>query len=211
MRPARRGRRLGLVLTLVLALGGCAGVALRPGSTVPLVPEVDLQRYAGDWFVVAHIPTERDADSHNAVENYSLLPDGRIATTYRNRLGGFGGRHKLMTPTARVVPGTGNALWAMRFQIPGTPLVWPVDYEYRIAHLAPDYSLAIIARSQRDYLWIFQRSAEFSEADLERYRRLIAGWGYDASRLQRVPQQWPNPADGSLPPRGPHPSFGLSP
>jgi len=193
----------------LLLLSACGGVQLKPDSTVPLAKEVDLARYMGDWYVIAHIPTDRDATSHNAMENYTLNADGSIATTYRNRLDGFGGQKKLLTPTAFVVPGTGNALWGMRFQIPGTGIPWPLQYEYRVAHVeAPSasapYAQTIIARSQKDFLWLFSRSPEMSDAELARYTQLIASWGYDVTKLSRVPQQWPNPVDGSMPVLGPH-------
>lgn len=184
--------RLPLVSLLAAALlGACVGVRPKPDSTVPLASEVDLARFMGSWYVIAHIPTEGDASAHNAVETYALNADGSIATTYTNRQGGFAGERKQMTPTAFVVPDTGNALWGMRFQIPGTSIPLPIHFEYRIAHLEPDYSVAIIARSQKDYLWLFSRQAVMSEAELTRYRRIVAGWGYDTSKLVRVPQQWP--------------------
>ena len=198
-----------LLLLAALLLTACAGVTPRPDSTVPLAPNVELPRYMGDWYVIAHIPTERDATSHNAMENYTLNADGSIATTYRNRLDGFGGKKKLMTPTAFVVPDTGNALWGMRFEIPGTSIPWPPHYEYRVAHVEPaqgnePYAVTIIARSQKDFLWLFSRQPVMPDADYTRLTALIASWGYDVSQLARVPQQWPNPADGSQPVLGPH-------
>lgn len=179
-----RMRGLGVV-GAVLLLGACA---LRPmaDSPVPLVPQVDLARYAGDWYLVAHIPTRRDRGAHNAVENYRVNADGRIAITYENRLGGFEGKPKRMTPIAEVVEGTGNALWGVRFG-----WYWPFWYEYRIAHLEPDYSAAIVARSKRDFLWIFSRSPQLSVAQQARYEKLIASWGYDPARLEPVPQRRP--------------------
>ena len=202
-------RNLLLASFAAVLLSACGGVQLKPDSTVPLAKDIDLARYMGDWYVIAHIPTKRDASSHNAMENYTLNADGSIATTYRNRLDGFGGQKKLLTPTAFVVPDTGNALWGMRFQIPGTSIPWPVQYEYRIAHVdassdAAAYSETIIARSQKDFLWLFSRSPQMSDADLTRYSQLIASWGYDVSKLSRVPQQWPNPVDGSVPVLGRH-------
>lgn len=204
MRPDKPWLSNLLLTFCLLGLSACASVKPRADSTVPLAPAVDLARYMGDWYVIAHIPTERDAGSHNAMENYSLNTDGSIATTYRNRLGGFGGKKKLMTPTAFVVPDTNNALWGMRFQIPGTPIPWPAHYEYRVAHVEPaegsgPYGVTIIARSQKDFLWLFSRSPQMSDAELARHTRLIASWGYDVTKLARVPQQWPNPADGSQP------------
>ena len=189
--------RMWWVVTLACLLTGCAHLSPTASSKVPLVVDVDLQRYAGDWYLIAHIPTSRDVEAHNATENYVLRADGRMGITYRNRLGGFDGRHKLMTPVAKVVENSGNALWGVRFG-----WYWPFWYEYRIAHVEPDYSVAIVARSKRDFVWLFSRSPQMSDTALAGYAALMKSWGYDVSALQRVPQQWPNPADGSMPVKG---------
>lgn len=172
-----------LVFVMTLSLLGCA---LKPlaDSPVPLAQNVDLSRYMGDWYLIAHIPTSRDTGAHGAVENYALNPDGSIATVYTNRLGGFDGTPKRMTPTMYVVPDTGNALWAVRFG-----WWWPFLYEYRIAHLEPDYSAVIVARSDLDYLWIFARQPRMADEQLSRYTELIGSWGYDVQRLERVPHR----------------------
>ena len=177
--------RLHFLLAATL-LAGCATFSARDSSPVPLAPAVDLARFMGDWYVIAHIPTDRDRGSHNAIETYSRNADGSIATVYTNRLGGFDGTPKKMTPTMQVLPDSGNALWAVRFG-----WWWPFLYEYRIAHLEPDYSVAIIARSDLDYLWLFSRSPQMGEAELARHMKMMADWGYDVSRLERVPQRWP--------------------
>lgn len=187
-----------LVAGLILSMGIGRAQPLPEAAAgplpVPLASEVDLNRYMGDWYLIAHIPTSRDGGAHNAQENYALDADGRITITYRNRLGGFDGRKKLMTPKASVVEGSNNAEWRVVFG-----WYWPFRYEYRIAHLEPDYSAVIVARSQRDFLWLFSRAPQMSEAELARYTQIAASWGYDVSKLERVPQQWPNPADGSMP------------
>lgn len=175
-------RRSSILVAALLA--GCLSVPNRPHSPVPLVPAVDLPRFMGDWYVIAHIPTVLDRSAYNAIETYRLEEDGRVATTYRNRQGGFDGKRKVMTPTGHVIPGTGNALWGMQF----VPLV---RAEYRIAHLEPDYSVTIIGRSELDYVWLMSRSPMMSEADYRRYERLMSSWGYDTSKLVRVPQRWP--------------------
>lgn len=182
---------------LPLVLGGCVLPSAQRPSPVPMARAVDLSRYAGDWFLIAHIPTSRDVGAHNATEHYGIAPDGTVQITYRNRLGGFEGRHKLMTPVARVVEGSGNALWGVRFG-----WYWPFWYEYRIAFLEPDYSVTIVARSQQDFAWIFARQPQISDERLAAYVGLLADWGYNVTGLQRVPQQWPNPGDGTLPPAG---------
>ncbi|MGB5735066.1 MAG: lipocalin family protein, partial [Thiohalocapsa sp.] len=46
------------------------------------VAKVDLERFMGDWYVVANIPTFVEKGAHNPVESYALNPDGTIATTF---------------------------------------------------------------------------------------------------------------------------------
>jgi apolipoprotein D and lipocalin family protein len=180
-----------LLCLLGLSLTACATLHPRAPSPVPLAEPVDLERFQGDWYVIAHIPTDRDRESHNAIEHYAVNDDGSIAMTYTNRLGGFDGKPKKMTPTGYPVEGSGNALWGIRFQIPGTSIPWPFRYEYRLGHVAPDYSAMIVARSKLDYLWLFARKPQMSDADYARYTQMIAEWGYDIDKLVRVPQRWP--------------------
>ena len=45
---------------------------------------VDVDRFMGDWYVIANIPTFAEKGAHNAVESYRLDADGTIATTTTN-------------------------------------------------------------------------------------------------------------------------------
>jgi apolipoprotein D and lipocalin family protein len=148
------------------------------------VPEVDLQRFMGDWYVVANIPTFLEKGAHNAVESYALNADGTVATTFRFRQGGFDGPEKVYHPTGFVVPGTGNARWGMQF-------IWPFKGDYRVIWLEPDYSITVIGREKRDYVWIMARKPEISDAKYAEIVHFLRGVGYDVSKLQRVPQRWP--------------------
>ncbi|MGQ0530793.1 MAG: lipocalin family protein [Panacagrimonas sp.] len=172
-----------LILALAALLSACA--ALGPTrEPIPLVPAVDLPRFMGDWYVIGFIPIFLEKDAHNGIETYALNPDGSIATTYRYREGAFDGPLKTNTPKGFVVEGTNNALWGMQF-------LWPFKGEFRIAHLEPDYSVSIIARNARDYVWLLARTPEINDADFARYTRLIADMGYDISAFRRQPQRWP--------------------
>ena len=166
---------------VALALAGCGGV---PRAPVPLVRDVDLARFMGDWYVIACNPTWLERDAWNAVESYRLDDDGSIATTFTFRKGGFDGPPKRMTPRGFVVDRTSNAVWGMQF-------VWPIKADYRIAHLADDYSETVIAREARDYVWIMARSPSLSDADYARLTAFVASLGYDLGKLRKVPQRWP--------------------
>jgi apolipoprotein D and lipocalin family protein len=152
------------------------------GAPMDTVDYVDLDRFMGDWYVVANIPTPFEKGAHNAVERYERNPDGTIATTFSYNDGSFDGKRKVMKPKGFVFDTETNARWGMQF-------IWPIKADYRIVYLDDDYQLTVIARAKRDYVWVMSRSPEFSDEDMSRMRELIAGIGYDASELQRVPQQ----------------------
>jgi apolipoprotein D and lipocalin family protein len=159
---------------------GCCGTRLPPIETVA---HVDLQRFMGDWYVIANIPTWVEKGAHNAVESYELAPDGTIKTTFTFRKGGFDGELKKHQPTGFVTDRNSNAVWGMQF-------LWPIKADYRIVYLTEDYSQTVIGRNKRDYVWIMARTPEIPEEDYARIVALLGTQGYDTSKLQRVPQRW---------------------
>ena len=70
---------------------------------------IDLERFMGDWYVIAHIPVFIEKNAYNAVESYSLAPDGTIPTTYTFNQGGFDGPLKTYRPRGFVHDTTTNA------------------------------------------------------------------------------------------------------
>ena len=151
---------------------------------MPAVPSVDLNRFMGDWYVIAAIPSPPERDAYNAVESYARSDDGKIQTTFRYRSGGFDEPVKTMKPVGTVMQGTGNAVWGMQF-------VWPIKAEYVISDLAPDYSTVILARSKRDYVWIMARTPSLEDRVYQRLAEKVTSLGYPPDKLRKVPQRWP--------------------
>lgn len=147
------------------------------------VDHVDIDRFMGDWYVIANIPTFLEKGAHNAVETYERNSDGTIATTFVFRDGGFDGERKEYNPKGFVRDDGSNAIWGMRF-------IWPIKADYRIVYLTPDYSQTIIGRNKRDFVWVMARTPTIPEADYDAIVNRIAEMGYDVSKLQKVPQQW---------------------
>jgi apolipoprotein D and lipocalin family protein len=169
-----------LLATAALFLAGCQSA---PRPPIALAGPVDLPRFMGDWYVIANIPTFLEKGAHNAVESYRLEPDGSIATTFTFRAGAFDGPQKRYTPRGFVREGQGNAVWGMRF-------LWPIQADFRIVYLTPDYGQTVIGREARDYVWIMARTPAIPEADYQSILAFLAGQGYDVTRIQRVPQRW---------------------
>jgi apolipoprotein D and lipocalin family protein len=168
-----------MAVLLSFAAGGCAG------NQPPIEPVayVDLDRFMGDWYVIANIPTFLEKGAHNAVESYAMNDDGTIATTFVFRKDSFDGKKKTYNPKAFVTDTQSNAVWGMRF-------IWPVKADYRIVYLDENYSRTVIARNKRDYVWIMARTPSISNGDYEELVSLIESLGYDTEQLRKVPQQW---------------------
>jgi len=147
------------------------------------VDHVDIDRFMGPWYVIANIPTFLEKGAHNAVETYSLNGDGTIATNFTFRKDSPDGQVKEYNPKAWVVDKASNALWGMRF-------VWPIKADYRIVYLNEDYSMTIIGRQKRDFVWIMARTPTIPDEDYDRLESMVESLGYDLSKLQRVPQNW---------------------
>ena len=167
-------------LALVLVQVACAAAGREP---LPTVESLDLERFMGDWYVIANIPTRLEKGAHNAVESYRLDDKGRIATTFTFRDGSFDGPEKRYEPTGFVRPDSGNAVWGMRF-------IWPIKAEYRVMYIDPDYRTTIVGRSKRDYVWIMAREPELAATELEKLIEVVVEAGYDRDAIERVPQSW---------------------
>jgi len=175
----------------MLSLTACAGTS----DPIPPVHGVDMSRYMGRWYVIASIPTRFERGGHNAVETYVRNPDGTVCTWFRQRPGGFEAPVKLLHSTASVLPGSGNGEWRVRFFM-------FLRTQYLVGWLKPDYSQVLVVRDARDYLWYMARTPQVSDADYQATLARAKAMGYDTSRIEKVPQRWPENAPDSQTFRG---------
>ena len=175
MKPIRHSV---LVLLFGTFLGGCS-----THPPMPAVENVDLDRFMGDWYVIASIPTPLEKDIYNAVETYERLGPKKIQTIFAFRKGGFDGERKEMRPVGYVGDDGSNAVWGMQF-------IWPIKADYRVVYLDPAYSMTIIGRQKRDFVWIMAREPVIPESDYAKLVSVVNDLGYDVSKLRKVPQKW---------------------
>jgi apolipoprotein D and lipocalin family protein len=184
----RQTVRIILTMSLLTLLASCQS----SHSPITTAPSVELPRFMGDWYVIANIPTSIERGAHNAVESYRQDSDGSIATTFTFREGGFEGKVKRYCPRGFVRDTRSNAIWGMQF-------IWPIEADYRIVYVSPDYQRTIIGREKRDNVWIMARTPQIPAADFQELRDRVAREGYDMTKLATVPQEWPERANA--PPR----------
>jgi apolipoprotein D and lipocalin family protein len=169
-------------MTLVCAtlLAGCQTAPGKP--PIRTVPQVDLQRFMGDWYVVAHRPTAVERTAFNAVESYRLNTDGTIDTTFTFNQGAPDGKVKKYSMKGIVMNTATNAEWAMQF-------AGPMKADYKIVWLDDNYQEAIIGRDQRDYVWILTRNPNISPTDFDALLSRVRNMGYEINQVRQIPHE----------------------
>jgi lipocalin len=69
----------------------------------------------------------------------------------------------------------------------GMQFIWPIEAEYIIAYLDENYQNTIIARNNRDYVWIMSRTKSISDEDKMLLIKRVEDMGYDIKELRIVP------------------------
>lgn len=172
--------------TLMAMISGCRSTH----PPIATAPRVQLDRFMGDWYVIANIPTFIERDAHNAVESYKLGADGTIETTFTFNAGAFDGPLKRYTPRGFVRDTESNAVWGMQF-------IWPIKADYRIVYVSDAYDVTIVGRQARDYVWIMARTPTIDETDYRALLGIVERQGYDVRKVRRVPQRWGDSHEGT--------------
>jgi apolipoprotein D and lipocalin family protein len=148
------------------------------------VAHVDLQKFMGDWYVIANIPTFVEEGAVNAIEGYHWNEsEKRIDVDYRHNKDSPQGELKKAPQKAWVYNENTNAEWRVQ------PW-WPFKFAYLIIDLAPDYSYTVVGVPSRKYVWIMARKPSLPEATYNKLVEGIKAQGYDISKLRKVPQIW---------------------
>ena len=137
-------------------------ISLPPLNTVSYV---DIERFMGDWYVIANIPTVIEKNAFNAIENYKLNNKGEIETTFSFYKNGPNGDKKVYNPKGYIYNKKTNAEWRMEF-------LWPIKLPFLIIDLAEDYSYTVIGYPNRKYVWIMSRNAKLDKVTYQMILRI---------------------------------------
>jgi apolipoprotein D and lipocalin family protein len=174
-------------LTAVCFVVLSTGLVAQDKEPLAPVPSVDLTRYIGTWYEIAHYPNyfQRMCVSGTQAQ-YSSLPSGNIQV--RNRCLNDKKEEVAVVGQARVLPDSGNAKLLVRFApdwLAWLPFVWA---PYWVVQLATDYRYAVVSEPSRDYLWILSRTPTLADADLQTIKARLKEQGLDAAKLKFTPQ-----------------------
>ncbi len=138
-----------LILTFITS---CSSMKL-PLETVP---NVDLRKYVGIWYEIAHLPVSFQKNCACTTAEYSLTEKdyvrvvNRCYDTKKNKWKDAKGK-------AFIVPNTNNSKLKVQF-------FWPFKGDYQITELGKNYEYAVVGSPDRETMWILSREPEMSES-----------------------------------------------
>ena len=182
-KPARRQPRARQLAVLAIAVLGVSALAACGSDSAPLTlaPKVDLDRYAGRWYVIANIPYFAEKGNVGSYFDISFQAGDKLTDVYTAHPKTFDAPTKSYTLKGYVVPGTGNARWRE------SPF-WPLYLSYLILYVDPDYQTALVGYPGRGYGWVFARKPVVDDATYQSLLDRMRDKGYDIGQFRRVPQ-----------------------
>lgn len=175
-----------LTIVITFSLIGCNSMSTAEKTHGPLktVPQVNIPRFMGSWYVIANIPTYFEKGGYNAVENYTWNgKEERIEVLYTHRQDSFDGKEKKLPQKAFIYNEKTNAEWRVQ-------LFWLLKFPYLIADLNEDYTITIIGMPDRKHVWIMARTPQISDELYQSLVKKVEAMGFDTGKLVKVPQKW---------------------
>ena len=183
MRTKRTRLALGLILGagLLGGLSGCALCALF--DPLPVVAEVDLERYAGLWYEVASYPVFFNEDCTGTTAEYNVIGAGRVSVLNRCFLGSLDGPLDEIVGEARVVDPAEPA----KLQVSFSTAPFPGNYWIIMLDTAA-YQWAVVGDPARFTLFILSRTPQLDPDVYAEILSRLPELGFDPNRLRETPQ-----------------------
>lgn len=168
-----------LLFLAMLTFSGCQ----EEDAPMETVKNLDLQRFMGDWYVIANIPTFAEKGTYNNIESYKLRSDGNVDITFSLYTDDEKNKYKEYHPKGFVIDPADPARWKVQF-------FWPVKFPFYVIELAEDYSYTVIGLPSRSYVWIMARHHQMDESLYQDILHRLENIGYNLSEIKKVPQRW---------------------
>ena len=142
-------------------------------NALEVVPHVELEKYLGKWYEIAHLPARFQKGCTDTTATYTLSKDGNIIVLnecIRN------GKVKRAKGKAKVVDKNTGAKLKVSF-------FWPFSADYWIINLGKGYDYAVIGTPNRKYLWILSRTPQIDDRLFSQLIESVKSKGFDARKL----------------------------
>jgi apolipoprotein D and lipocalin family protein len=165
-------------------LGLIALIFLKSCKTIPksaaAVKPFQVENYLGKWYEIARFDYRFEKNLNNTTANYSLNSDGTIKVEN----GGYNYRKgiwKKATGKAKFVGSSNEAKLKVSF-------FGPFYAGYNVVALDDNYTYALVAGKNLNYLWLLSREKSIPENIKQSFLQKAKEIGYDTKKLVWVKQ-----------------------
>lgn len=180
------GHQIFYKLIAIASLGAGMLTGTVNAATPQTVPQVELNRYLGKWYEIAHLPMffQRKC-ARNTTANYNLKPNGHIEVI--NQCETAEGKIKASTGDAYAIDKTNSKL-KVSFLPKGLRWLPFTKGDYWVLKVDENYKTALVGGPTNKYLWILSRTPHIDKATYQAYLQAAQQQGYDTSKLIITPQ-----------------------
>jgi len=147
--------------------------------SLEVVPHVELEKYLGKWYEIAHLPAKFQEGCNETTATYTLSKDGSISVLNQSIKNG---KMKQAKGKAKVVDRKSNAKLKVTF-------FWPFYGDYWIIALGNDYDYAVVGTPNRKYLWILSRTPQMDDKLYSQLIEYAKSKGFDVNKLIKTLQK----------------------
>ena len=142
---------------------------------------MDLDRYAGRWYVIANIPYFAESGNVGSYFDVSFQPGGELNDVYNARNNDFERPADIVHHGRLRRARTGNARWRE------SPF-WPLFLSYLILYVDPDYQTTLVGYPAAATAGSWRAARTSTIPPTSRLLNRLRDQGYDTSLFRRVPQ-----------------------
>jgi apolipoprotein D and lipocalin family protein len=147
--------------------------------SLEVVPHVELEKYLGKWYEIAHLPAKFQEGCNETTATYTLAKDGNISVLNQATKNG---KMKQAKGKAKVVDKNSNAKLKVTF-------FWPFYGDYWIIKLGNNYDYSVVGTPNRKYLWILSRTPQMDDNLYSQIIEYVKSKGFDPNKLIKTFQK----------------------
>lgn len=166
-----------IIIIAITTPARCQTIVASPNKILPPQPveSVDLNRYSGLWYEIAHLPNKLQEGCQDSTATFALRADSEIDVLINCSDKQDGSLHH--------AKGRG---WAVDKSRPARlkfSFLWPFRSEYVILDQGKEYEYSVICTIDRKRLWIIARSPVINNDLFENILRHIEKQGFNRESL----------------------------
>lgn len=136
---------------------------------------IDLGRYAGKWYDLAHYPNRFQKNCTQTTATYE--PKDGFIQVYNYCYNDKKDKVEDITGKAFVQDYPQNKRLKVQF-------FWPFKGDYWILYVDDNYELALVGHPERTYFWVLSRKPEINDERWQEVYALMEEKGYDKNQLE---------------------------